>query len=546
MGLRKEIANFQLLHPETPSCDSAGSSYSKRAIDEAGVNLENYTKDMATSKKYGGLFEIDAYARMRKKNIAVFVKDPTSKGIFRPFSFTRVPGATETANLLYHHAEHERNRHYDALTDVVAIGSVPGDTGKKKRELSDEQKAKRAVKAAAKSADKAANEEAKQADRAAAATAEREAKREAAKAKEADKAAATAEREAKREAAKAAKASKEAETKATREAEKAAKITAAKTAKALKEAEKKSAREEAKAGKAAAKKALKKSKRENAQKKSVGVAASAAPVVADKDAASKADAAENASAASAAAAAAFPPPDAQKATVEVTRASKQKATRALAKEAKEAEKAAERERKKAAAQAEKADKKAAAQAEKADKARALRERQAAELNEKLGRSNEARVIQEKDKQDRRNKIAAACADERSRQAAQLKAKQNQAPNAESRDARRFIDKFLSDIPFCTCVVSLPSISLPSCHQNPDKRKSVPRCALSKMAELACPSWKMKMTQNTSSVRFVSVLCSCEENTRAELPKAKKTKTKEAYRKTKRLVYLRTRATLMRK
>ena len=68
------------------------------------------------------------------------------------------------------------------------------------------------------------------------------------------------------------------------------------------------------------------------------------------------------------------------------------------------------------------------------------------------------MTQEKDNQERRSKIAAACAEERSRQAAQLKAKQNQAPNAESRDTRRFIDKFLGDIPFCTCVVSPPDVS----------------------------------------------------------------------------------------
>ena len=78
-----------------------------------------------------------------------------------------------------------------------------------------------------------------------------------------------------------------------------------------------------------------------------------------------------------------------------------------------------------------------------------------DFRDKLLRTRNVRGDAETEKQTRRRQIAAACAEELRRKAAELKAKQAEAPNAESRDTRRFIDKFLNDIPFCTCVVSLP-------------------------------------------------------------------------------------------
>jgi acetyl-CoA acetyltransferase len=123
---------------------------------------------------------------------------------------------------------------------------------------------------------------------------------------------------------------------------------------------------------------------------------------------------------------------------------------AAAKAAKGAEIAAT----KVAKEAERAAAKAAKEVEHAA-AKAAKE---AEFRDKLERSaHQENALKDQQRQERRRMIAAACAEERSRQAAELKAKQNQAPNAESRDTRRFVDKFLNDIPFCTCVVSnMPS------------------------------------------------------------------------------------------
>jgi hypothetical protein len=108
-------ADFIARNPNMKSCGSSDSTYEKRAEEEFGKSLKDYTAGMRNSYVFGGGFEIDAHSKEKECAIIVHVR---AEDEYRPISSYEVPNATSTKRLLFDPTK----RHYDVI-EIVSEGA---------------------------------------------------------------------------------------------------------------------------------------------------------------------------------------------------------------------------------------------------------------------------------------------------------------------------------------------------------------------------------------------------------------------------------------
>ena len=76
MQLRNQIAKYQKDHPTMRVYGTAAknSTFEEYVLEEKGETMDHYAFLMTDTTRYGGAFEIDAFSKMNKKRVIVYVK----------------------------------------------------------------------------------------------------------------------------------------------------------------------------------------------------------------------------------------------------------------------------------------------------------------------------------------------------------------------------------------------------------------------------------------------------------------------------------------